>query len=251
MSFDGIDSGVASVLGFDDEADSGSPVRSEYARVVPHILTLCRDFGLDPQVEQNLNLATLMRSLECLDRHYGAIADEKMAEKFVQDVFVFLHMYDRTLGVIHHIDLPPELIQRLTELREMLRQTGSMQSFIELTSQITTLSREARKVKDIREYVRCSLTQGKLAGTIVLNTLDFDTTPTKFSSFVTYVAATANLFDDLCDADDDFASGQLAINPGFVFKNVLRGVLAERAASILVHHPNKARALRGMQKFRF
>lgn len=251
MSLDSLDSELMSALGFDDEADSGSPVRSEYNQVVPHILNLCRDFGVDPQAEQNLNLATLMRSLECLDRYYDAISDEKMAEKFVQNVFVFLRMHDATLRVIRPIELPAELIQHLVALREVLRQTGSMQSFIDLTSQITKHSREARRVTDTREYVRHSLSQGKLSGMIILNVLDFDTIPTKFSSFMTYVAATGNLYDDLYDADTDFASGQLAIKPGFIFKTTLRGILAERAARIVAQHPNKARALRGMKRIRF
>ncbi len=121
------------ILGICDNEDplSASPVRSEYERVVPHILDLCRDFRLDPQVTQNLNLATLMRSLECLDRHYDAISDEKMAEKFVQDVFLFLHTHGGILRPIRPVELPADLMQHLTALREVLHQTQSMQDFVE------------------------------------------------------------------------------------------------------------------------
>lgn len=246
------DSDFTSILGLqDDESLDASPVRREYERVVPHILNLCRDFGLEPQVTQNLNLTTLMRSLECLDRYYDAISDEKMAEKFVQDVFLFLHTQEGILRPIRPVELPADLMQHLIALKEVLHQTQSMQDFVELTSQLTRLSRQARQITEIREYIRSSLLQGEIMGDLVLKVLDFQDAPEKFSPFMIHVAAAGNLFDDYFDASADYASGQLAIKPGFMFKTAFQLVLTEKAAWIAAHHPNKSRALQIMKKFHF
>lgn len=230
---------------------TSSPIRTEYERVVPYILDLCRDFGLDPQAEQNLNLATLMRSLECLDRHYDAISDEKKATKFVQDVFLFLRSQDGVLRGIRPIELPEELIQHLIVLREVLHQTLSMGYFIDLTGDITKLSREAREITHVREYIRSSLAQGQLTGELVLKVLDFNDTPATFSPFMTQIAAAGNLYDDYRDAEADYKDGRMIMKPGFVFKTALRIALTERAAWIAAHHPNKPRALQIMKKFHF
>lgn len=241
------------ILGIRDNQDtsSASAVRSEYERVVPHILNLCRDFGLDPQAMQSLNLAALMRSLECLDRYYDAITDDKQAERFVQDVFLFLQTQEGILRSIRPVVLPDDLTRNLVTLREVLHQTQSMQDFMDHTSALTRLSRQAREITDIREYIRSSLLQGEIMGELVLKVLDFPEAPEHFSNFMIRVAAAGNLFDDYFDAHMDHASGQLAIKPGFMFKAAFQLVLTEKAAWIAAHHPNKPRALQIMRKFHF
>lgn len=246
------DSDFTSILGLqDDESSTGSPVRTEYGRVVPHILNLCRDFGLDPQVTQNLNLAALMRSLECLDRYYDAITDDRQAERFAQDVFLFLQTQEGVLRSIRPVVLPDDLTRNLVTLREVLHQTQSMQDFMDHASALTRLSRQAREITDIREYIRSSLLQGEIMGELVLKVLDFSEAPEHFSNFMIRVAAAGNLFDDYFDASADYASGQLAIKPGFMFKAAFQLVLTEKAAWIAAHHPNKQRALQIMKKFHF
>lgn len=246
------DSDFTSILGLQsNESLDASPIRREYERVVPHILNLCRDFGLEPQAMQHLNLATLMRSLECLDRYYDAIADDKQAEKFVQDVFIFLHTQEGVLRGIRLVVLPDDLIQHLTVLREVLHQTQSMQDFMDHASALTRLSRQARKITEIRDYIRSSLLQGEITGELVLKVLDFVDAPGNFSKFMIRVAAAGNLFDDYLDASADYASGQMSIKPGFMFKAALQFALTENAAWIAAHHPNKQRALQVMKKFHF
>ncbi len=255
MAFTTPDSDLLQILGIHDNKDtssSSSPVRPEYERVVPHILDLCRDFGLDPDVTQDLNLLTLMRSLECLDRYYDAISDERKADIFIQDVFLFLHAHqDGILRPIRPVELPAELTQQLIALQEVLHQTRSLQDFMDLTSQLARLSRQARAITEIRDYIRSSLLQGELMGDLVLKVLDFQDVPEKFPPFMICVAAAGNLFDDYLDAHADYASGQLAIKPGFLFKVAFQLALTEKVAWIAAHHPNKQRALRTINKFRF
>jgi len=252
MSLTPPDSDFTSILGHqDDETSTGSPVRTEYERVVPHILNLCRDFGLDPQVTQGLNLVVLMRSIECLDRYYDAIMDDKQAERFVQDVFLFLQTQEGVLRSIRPVVFPDDLTQNLVALRETLHQTQTMQDFMDHAFALTRLSRQAQKITEIREYIRSSLLQGEIMGELVLKVLNFPETPDHFSNFITHVAAAGNLFDDYIDASADYASGQLAIKPGFMFKTVFQLVLTEKAAWIAAHHPNKQRALQIMKKFHF
>ena len=246
------DSDFTSILGLqDDESSTPSPIRPEYERVVPHILNLCRDFGLEPQAMQHLNLVALMRSLECLDRYYDAITDDKQAERFVQDVFLFLQTQDGVLRSIRPVTFSTDLTQNLVALREVLHQTLSMQDFVDHVSALTQLSRQARKITEIRKYIRSSLLQGEIMGELVLKVLDFTEAPENFPPFMIRVASVGNLFDDYFDANADYASGQLAIEPGFMFKTALRLVLTEKATWIAAHHPNKQRALWIMKKFHF
>lgn len=248
--FNGPDPDVARAIGVADDGDDArgvpspaSPVRPEYQRLAPHVLALCCDFGLTVDMVHKLNLDTLMRSFESLDRHYDAISDDGAAEQFLEDVFLFLRSHN-SVRPIRPLRLPTELIGHLASLREVLSQTGTLNLFFEAVSRICQLSRDARKVCEIREYVRCSLTQGELTGKLVLEVLDFDHPPQNFAPFMLYVAATGKLFYDYRDADSDYKAEQIAIKPGFAFRNYIRVLLLERITWIVAHHPNRTRALR-------
>lgn len=249
--FSGPDRDVARAIGVHDDDgcdDTSSPasvssVRPEYQRMVSPLLALCRDFGLTVSMVHELNFGLLMRSFESLDRYYDDIPDDKEAERFLEDVFLFLRSWN-SVRPIRPLRLPAELIDHLTSLREVLLQTGTLNVFFDYVSRICQLSRDARKIQGIREYVRCSLSQGELTGELVSAVLDFDSPPEDFVPFMTYLAATGKLIDDYWDADTDYKKGEIAIKPGFAFKNYLRALLIKRVAWIVAHHPNKTRALR-------
>lgn len=232
-------------LGIEDEEDattSQAEVRSEYLRAVPHLIGLCRDFGVNLSLEQEMDLATLMRAAESIDRYLDRIKDPTAAHQLAQDVFSFLSLQPG-VRLLRPVKLPAELVEHLGLLREVLRRTGTLPSFAKSVQQACEVTLQSRVVQDQREYIRLSLKEGELTGQLMLDVLNVSHAPLGFSEYIIRAAATGNLYDDLIDAQQDHAEGLMAFKPGLPFRILARVELTKGVTWLVVHHPNKKRAL--------
>ncbi|MBP7898429.1 hypothetical protein KAZ92_00560 [Candidatus Gracilibacteria bacterium] len=241
MLFPGSDFDLRGILAPDD-VDSQSPVRTEYLRIVPHVLDLARDFDVELSAESQLNVSLLMRSMEVIDRYFDDIQDASQAEVFLKNVLLVLTSVPG-VRALQSTNLPQEVLNSLVVLREALLRQGTLPDFLKTVQEVCLLSRKMRTMKDTRQYINAALHEGELAADLLLLSIDLDEPSKKFSDYLRFAVGTGTLVDHLFDFEDDYRNHQTVLPPNITNRSFMMATLVKRAIYLFSLHPNKNRAL--------
>lgn len=237
----GSDSDLQGVLAPDDVKHQSS-VRTEYLRIVPHIIDLAQDFDMELSTESRLNVFLLMRSMEVIDRYFDDIQDAFQAETFLKNVLLVLASVPG-VRALQSTNLPQEVLDSLVVLREVLLRQGTLPDFLKTVQEVCFLSRKMRMMKDVRQYINAALHEGELAADLLLLSIDLDEPSKKFSDYLRFAVGTGTLVDHLFDFEDDYRNHQTVLPPNVTNRSLMMVTLVKRAIYLFSLHPNKNRAL--------
>src|SRR5262245_23307291 len=206
----------------------GAGIRPEYLKLPRDLEALTRSFGIALSPDQHSDAATLTFSIECVDRLLDALPRASDREAFSNAVTGKLEGTQRD----NH-DLADELVIWLYRLERVMHARRVSVPFCHIVRQLLENSEAMRTTRSRSCFVRYACREGRLMVELLLLILGDSATP-QFIAFMRRLSEPANLGDKLRDAHWDHARGELAIQPGVVFRLSLAYEIARRLLPLAV-----------------
>jgi hypothetical protein len=211
-----------------EELAFGPEVRPEYLKLCRDLVQIARAFSLDLPAQHQRDAALLVFASECVDRILDALPTSAQRAQFSADVLAVLGG-----ATIEPAALTREVADRLAQLREVAQRRRIEPQVMQITARIFRNCEAMRATRDASSYVRGAALEGRLLVELLLLILGDSATP-GFRDFMREVGEPANLGDKLRDAGQDFAAGEIAINPGVCLRARLACEISRRVLVLAI-----------------
>jgi hypothetical protein len=204
-------------------------IRSEYVALARELPFLRDGFALPSPTALRDGVCATLEAFECLDRHYDRMPHADRRRAFADDIV-------RSLAGAQ-APLPDEVTRHLAALRQLF--ASHVPAIANRLARFTAMTETARTTRAPREYIAAIEEEGRLTSEMVLLLFANDP-PSRFPAFFVQLGIVGNLVDKLCDVRDDFAAGEIVLEPNVALHLRLLGAFVKHAAIVVAMFPRRA-----------